>query len=110
MSSTNPKQNKGGTQRLGGQKTGSWGRCLREGGTAQGRRGAGATGVPEASPQGKGTRGGGGGGRRGPARCLQLPFNLVGWPCRISGVKQRDVEIISRQPPRCPEEGRWPRL
>ena len=52
-------------------------------------RGAGATGVSEASPWARGVRGGGvSAGWRGPARCLQLPFNLVGWPCRVSGVKQ----------------------
>lgn len=70
MSSTDPKQNKGGTQRVGGQKTGSRGRCLREGGTAQGRRGAGATGVPEASPQGKGGKRRG---RRGAAWTCLVP-------------------------------------
>lgn len=53
MSSTNPKQNKEGTQRVGGQKTGFRG-PVPLGGTAQACRGAGATGVPEANPRGKG--------------------------------------------------------
>lgn len=87
------------------------GRCLWEGGTARGcrsRRGQ----EPQASqkhlPWGKGGERWGGLCRAaGTCWCLQLPFNLVGWPSRASGVKQRDVEIISRQPPRCPEGGRW---
>lgn len=58
MSSTNPKQNKGGTQRVGGQKTGSRGRCLREEEQLRGAGRTGSTGVPEASPRAGDKRGG----------------------------------------------------
>lgn len=56
MSSTNPKQNKGGTQRVGGQKTGSRAGALGRR-NSSGAQGAGAHGRPEASPQGRGQAG-----------------------------------------------------